>query len=204
MQTGSSRSSGSCGSRPRPAGLRCELPLRRGRRGLPAAVRATPAGRRDRPPDGRLRRPGGDPRHRRHARGERALRGGPRPRLQRRSADPSPVGEREPAVGEAGETQLCSRHLGWGLFPEEARGSGRRQVVAAVPEGYLHAGGNRLGRLALRVIPGGAIEDLRPARPPIRLSNNLLQGRMGQDGAVGIGECRLPASVGDSDPAHVR
>ena len=60
-----------------------ELPLRRGRRGRAAAVRAASARRRDRPPAGRLRRAGRDPRHGRHARGERVLRRGARPRAQR-------------------------------------------------------------------------------------------------------------------------
>ena len=108
-----------------------ELPVRRGRRGLAAALRAAPSRGRDRPADRRLRRPGRDPRHRRHARGERALRRGARPRAQRRStsiigtaAKPpdllaaasdasSSIGEREAAVGEAGE-RSCARDISGG------------------------------------------------------------------------------------------
>ena len=58
------------------AGVRRELPLRRGRRGLAAALRAAPARGRDRPSDGRVRRCGSDPRHCRHAGGKRLVRRG--------------------------------------------------------------------------------------------------------------------------------
>ena len=61
------------GLEPVEAGAR-QLPLRRRRRRA-GAVRATAARRRDRPAARRLRRAGGDPRQRRHAGGERVLRG---------------------------------------------------------------------------------------------------------------------------------
>ena len=72
---------------------------------------------------------------------------------------------------------------------EQPAGRGRSEVVAPMPERDLDTGGDRLRRLALRVVVRGALEDLVPAGPAV----------LRQDGAVRVAERRLPACVGDAD-----
>ena len=103
-----------------PPRVRGELPLRRGRRGLAAALRAAAPGGRDRPPGRRLRRTGGDPRDGRHARGERALRRGARASAQRRNADLARSASAMPPYARRAK-RSCARDISGGISSRRSR-----------------------------------------------------------------------------------
>jgi hypothetical protein len=105
----------------------------------------------------------------------------------------SAIGQREAAVGEAGEAELHARHLWRDLFAQQPRGRRRREVVATVPKRDLEAGRDRLGRLALRVVVRGALEDLVPAAFPV----------LGERDPVGVAKRRETGGLGDADAADV-
>ena len=102
-------------ARPRPGRPRGrQLPLRRGRRGLAAVLRAAPPRGRDRPADARLRRTRRGARDRRHRRRARAARAEALTRVLARAPDPSGPGRKTP---RSSADRRCYRTRGDGPPP---------------------------------------------------------------------------------------